>query len=116
MLDRVELLVVGECVADIVRLPDRADRVHPGGSPANVAYGLARLGRDTTLITQLGPDANGRLIADHLASAGVRVLTDGSAAPTPAATVDLDDEDGPIDPELEPEGGWPEIAQPGTGN
>ncbi|MFF5897786.1 carbohydrate kinase [Streptomyces argenteolus] len=86
------LLVIGECVADIVRRPGEPDRTHPGGSPANVAYGLARLGRDTTLITQLGPDANGRLIAGHLASAGVRVLTDGGAAPTPAATVDLDDE------------------------
>lgn len=92
MPDSPALLVIGECVADIVRLPGEPDRTHPGGSPANVAYGLARLGRDTTLITQLGPDANGRLIADHLASAGVRVMTDGSAAPTPAATVDLDAE------------------------
>ncbi|MDQ0792154.1 carbohydrate kinase [Streptomyces sp. B1I3] len=94
MLDRHPLLVIGECVADIVRLPGAADRTHPGGSPANVAYGLARLGRDTTLLTQLGPDANGRLIRDHLASAGVRVRTDGSGAPTPAAAVALDDAGG----------------------
>ncbi|MEV5160861.1 MULTISPECIES: carbohydrate kinase [unclassified Streptomyces] len=85
------LLVIGECVADVVRQPGAPDRIHPGGSPANVAYGLARLGRGTTLITQLGPDSYGRLIEDHLASAGVRVLTDGSGAPTPVATVDLDD-------------------------
>lgn len=91
MPDNPALLVIGECVADIVRLPGRPDRVHPGGSPANVAYGLARLGRSTTLVTQLGADPGGRLIRDHLASAGVRVLTDGSDAPTPAATVDLDD-------------------------
>ncbi|MFB8117918.1 carbohydrate kinase [Streptomyces sp. NPDC056465] len=90
MPDSPALLVIGECVADVVRLPDAPDRTHPGGSPANVAYGLARLGRDTTLVTQLGPDSHGRLIGDHLASAGVRVLTDGSGAPTPAATVDLD--------------------------
>lgn len=62
MLDRLDLLVIGECVADIVRLPGAADQVHPGGSPANVAYGLARLGYGTTLLTQLGPDGNGRLI------------------------------------------------------
>ncbi|MFC8226222.1 carbohydrate kinase [Streptomyces sp. NPDC057287] len=91
MPDSPALLVIGECVADVVRLPGAPDRVHPGGSPANVAYGLARLGRDTTLITQLGPDSHGRLIGDHLASAGVRVLTDGSGAPTPAAVVDLDE-------------------------
>ncbi|MFE9724915.1 carbohydrate kinase [Streptomyces sp. NPDC005794] len=91
MPDSPALLVIGECVADIVRLPGVPDRIHPGGSPANVAYGLARLGRSTTLVTQLGPDPVGRLIGDHLASAGVRVLTDGSGAPTPAATVDLDD-------------------------
>ncbi|MFC5172071.1 carbohydrate kinase family protein [Streptomyces mutomycini] len=91
MPDNPVLLVIGECVADIVRLPGTPDRVHPGGSPANVAYGLARLGRATTLVTQLGPDSGGRLIGGHLASAGVRVLTDGSDAPTPAATVDLDE-------------------------
>ncbi|MEV1087782.1 carbohydrate kinase family protein [Streptomyces microflavus] len=90
MLDHTELLVVGECVADIVRLPDQEDRVHPGGSPANVAYGLARLGHRPTLLTQLGPDPNGRLIRDHLASAGVTVRTDGAPAPTPSAAVTLD--------------------------
>lgn len=90
MLDHTELLVVGECVADIVRLPDQEDRVHPGGSPANVAYGLARLGHSPTLLTQLGPDPNGRLIRDHLASAGVTVRTDGAPAPTPSAAVTLD--------------------------
>lgn len=83
-------LVIGECVADIVRLPGEDDRVHPGGSPANVAYGLARLGRSSTLLTQLGPDAEGRLIADHLASVGVVVRTDGSTGPTPSASVALD--------------------------
>ncbi|WP_392667765.1 carbohydrate kinase [Streptomyces sp. LN785] len=88
--DPLGFLVIGECVADIVRLPHEADRVHPGGSPANVAYGLARLGRCSTLLTQLGPDDGGRLIADHLTSAGVVLRTDGSTAPTPAASVALD--------------------------
>ncbi|MFH9268527.1 carbohydrate kinase [Streptomyces sp. NPDC017546] len=91
MLDRCDPLVIGECVADIVRQPGEADRVHPGGSPANVAYGLARLGHDTTLLTQLGPDAHGRLIRDHLAAAGVEVRTDGATGPTPSAAVTLDD-------------------------
>ncbi|MFI6894748.1 carbohydrate kinase [Streptomyces sp. NPDC050256] len=90
MPDRLDLLVIGECVADIVREPGKADRVHPGGSPANVAYGLARLGHGATLLTQLGADGNGRLIRDHLTAAGVDVRTDGSTAPTPSAVVTLD--------------------------
>ncbi|QNE78821.1 carbohydrate kinase [Streptomyces finlayi] len=91
MLDTLDVLVIGECVADIVRLPGAADQVHPGGSPANVAYGLARLGRSATLLTQVGPDDNGRLIRDHLEAAGVRVRTDGATAATPSAVVTLDD-------------------------
>ncbi|MEU8703261.1 carbohydrate kinase [Streptomyces sp. NPDC048680] len=90
MLNRIDLLVIGECVADIVRLPGPADQVHPGGSPANVAYGLARLGHGVTLLTQLGPDADGRRIRGHLAGAGVEVRTDGATAPTPSAAVALD--------------------------
>lgn len=92
MLDRLEPLVIGECVADIVRQPDRADRVHPGGSPANVAYGLARLGHHPTLLTQLGADDHGRLIRDHLTAAGVEVRTDDATGPTPSAVVTLDDQ------------------------
>ncbi|ROQ63678.1 fructokinase [Streptomyces sp. 840.1] len=90
MPDSNDLLVIGECVADIVRLPGAAEQVHPGGSPANVAYGLARLGHGVTLLTQLGPDAYGRQIRAHLAGAGVEVRTDGATAPTPCAAVSLD--------------------------
>ncbi|WP_369165851.1 carbohydrate kinase [Streptomyces sp. AFD10] len=90
MPDHHDLLVVGECVADIVHLPGEAPRVHPGGSPANVAYGLARLGHRAVLLTQLGPDDNGRLIREHLVSAGVEVRTDGSTTATPSAAVTLD--------------------------
>jgi fructokinase len=86
-----DFLVIGECVADIVRTPGRPDVPHPGGSPANVAYGLARLGRPTTLLTQLGQDDAGRLIGAHLTSAGVELLTDGQPdAATPTAVVTLD--------------------------
>ncbi|MET9675805.1 carbohydrate kinase [Streptomyces sp. NPDC006482] len=89
----MSFLVIGECVADIVRAPAGsgvADRVHPGGSPANVAYGLARLGRDVTLLTQLADDSAGRLIADHLRGAGVRITLGGTPARTPSAVVGLD--------------------------
>ncbi|MGA5821039.1 carbohydrate kinase family protein [Kitasatospora sp. NPDC094028] len=83
------VLVIGECVADIVRTDGAPDRVHPGGSPANVAYGLARLGRPATLLTELGPDAHGRLIRAHLESAGV-VVRAAEAARTASAVVRLD--------------------------
>ncbi|MEV4557056.1 carbohydrate kinase [Kitasatospora sp. NPDC049285] len=86
----VDFLVIGECVADIVRTPGRPDHPHPGGSPANVAYGLARLGRRTALLTQLGDDRYGELIRAHLAGGGVTVLTDGQPVATPTALVTLD--------------------------
>ncbi|SEL53023.1 carbohydrate kinase family protein [Streptacidiphilus jiangxiensis] len=86
-----DFLVIGESVADIVRAPGRADVPHPGGSPANVAYGLARLGHDATLLTQLGDDAMGGLIRAHLESAGVRLTDDGQrGVRTPTAVVSLD--------------------------
>ncbi|WP_329130279.1 carbohydrate kinase [Streptomyces sp. NBC_01476] len=87
-----DFLVVGECVADIVRVAGRPDVPHPGGSPANVAYGLARLGRRTALLTQLGDDPAGELIGAHLRAAGVEVLGDlgGPGVATPTAVVTLD--------------------------
>lgn len=85
------MLVIGECVADIVQEPGQADQVHPGGSPANVAYGLARLGHETHFLTQLGADELGELIGSHLRSAGVRLHTDGPEdVRTPSAVVHLD--------------------------
>ncbi|MFD8205166.1 PfkB family carbohydrate kinase [Streptomyces sp. NPDC059695] len=86
----MSFLVIGECVADIVRGADGAERIHPGGSPANVALGLGRLGRDVTLLTQLADDPTGRLIADHLKGAGVRVEIGGAPVRTPSAVVGLD--------------------------
>ncbi|MBB1242790.1 carbohydrate kinase [Streptomyces durbertensis] len=84
------MLVIGECVADIVQGADGREHVHPGGSPANVAYGLARLGHPTDLLTQLGEDRLGALLSAHLRSAGVRVRTDGAeGVRTPSATVRL---------------------------
>ncbi len=39
-----DVLVVGEALVDIVRQQDGQVAEHPGGSPANVALGLGRLG------------------------------------------------------------------------
>lgn len=60
-------LVVGEALIDVVREPDGSQREHPGGSPMNVAIGLARLGHECALSTWLGDDSDGRMIEEHLA-------------------------------------------------
>lgn len=67
------VFVVGESLVDVVVGADGVDRRMPGGSPMNVAFGLARLGVSTTLLTALGGDAEGGLVAEHLASAGVEI-------------------------------------------
>ncbi|MGC0236734.1 carbohydrate kinase family protein [Arthrobacter sp. SD76] len=58
---------------------------HPGGSPANVAYGLGRLGAATALLTSIGDDPRGAAIEQHLRSAGVELLP-GSKGPGRTAT------------------------------
>lgn len=70
---RFDVVVVGEALVDIVVSP-RGTVEHPGGSPANVAYGLGRLGLDTGLLTSIGNDHYAALIKDHLRSAGVTLL------------------------------------------
>jgi fructokinase len=85
-------LVIGEALIDLVRGHDGSEQEHIGGSPANVAVGLARLGYDITLATMIGDDERGARIARHLHQEGVR-LTDGSLSgqPTSVATSTLDD-------------------------
>ncbi|TQJ31143.1 PfkB family carbohydrate kinase [Microbacterium sp. SLBN-146] len=69
-----DVLVVGEALIDIVRDDARAtESEHVGGSPANVALGVSRLGATTRLRTALGDDARGRRIAGHLESSGVLI-------------------------------------------
>lgn len=75
-----EVLVVGEALVDVVSSAT-GGQAHPGGSPLNVAIGLARLGTPVTLATRLGTDSYGRMLASHLADAGVR-LTSGSIDPS----------------------------------
>jgi fructokinase len=67
-------VVVGEALVDLVgQRGGRTFVAHPGGSPANVALGLARLGAPVTLMTRLGHDALGEMVFEHLRSSGVRV-------------------------------------------
>lgn len=85
--------MLGEALIDIV-VPQRGDRSeHVGGSPTNVAIGLARLGHPTTLATHFGRDQRGERIRSLLATEGV-ALAFGSdtAARTSTALARLDDD------------------------
>ncbi|MGI5170191.1 carbohydrate kinase family protein [Spirillospora sp. CA-253888] len=71
-----QITVLGEAIVDLTgTLDDRTFRADPGGSPANVAVGLARLEIPVTLATGLGDDAFGRLLTEHLTGAGVHLAT-----------------------------------------
>lgn len=85
------ILVLGESLID--RVSNGATEVeHVGGSPANVALGLGRLGYPVTLLTQFGSDRRGRLIKDHL-DATVDLVQGGSHhTPTSTALVTMDEE------------------------
>ncbi|MFC9351666.1 carbohydrate kinase [Arthrobacter sp. NPDC057013] len=79
-----DVVVVGEALVDIVVSP-KGTMQHPGGSPANVAYGLGRLRVATGLLTSIGDDHYAATIEKHLRGAGVRLLP-GSQVPGGTAT------------------------------
>ena len=73
-----KLLAIGEALIDFIpaqrdcllKEVEQFTRVC-GGAPANVAAAAAKLGGDSSLISQLGRDAFGDYIVDTLADAGV---------------------------------------------
>lgn len=69
-------LVMGEALVDVVRSTDGTERDHAGGSAANAAVALARLGREVWFATAWADDTFGRLLADHLGANGVRLAGD----------------------------------------
>jgi fructokinase len=71
--NRIHALIVGEALTDVVTSA-AGSREHPGGSPMNVSFGLARLSKDVTFLTRIGQDARGEAIYAHLSSAGVGVI------------------------------------------
>ena len=83
-------LVIGESLIDVVQRSDGSTQEHVGGSPANVAVGLARLGHDITFATLVGDDERGDKITSHLANEGIS-LTEGNVGdqPTSVATSTL---------------------------
>ena len=85
------ITVAGEALIDLVDEGGARYRAHPGGSAANVAVGLARLGVPCSLLARVSTDALGGQVASHLAGNGVS-LRDVVRAdePTTLALVSLD--------------------------
>jgi fructokinase len=88
------LTVIGEALVDLV--PDETPAGHravPGGSPFNVAVGLARLGNRTSLMTRFADDAHGRLLREAAAAEGIdlsRAPLAAERASVATASVDAD--------------------------
>lgn len=72
-------LVVGESLVDLVRGSDGSTTEFPGGSAANVAVALARLGREVQFATSWGDDERGRVLAERLQRDGVALASDPHA-------------------------------------
>ncbi|WP_296604433.1 carbohydrate kinase [Nocardioides sp.] len=87
------VLVVGESLVDIVHGADGRTIEYAGGSAANVAVALARLGRRVRFVTAWADDERGRVLADHVAAAGVELAGDPhvlARTATAAATIGAD--------------------------
>ncbi|MDR7188725.1 fructokinase [Microbacterium sp. BE35] len=83
------IVVVGEALVDIVHRADGAVEEAPGGSPANTALTLGRLGRRPTLITSLAGDDRGGRVRQWLEESEVEVVAVASAR-TSTAVAHLD--------------------------
>lgn len=85
-------LIIGEALIDGVIRPGKDVVEHPGGSPANVALGLARLGRSVDLATWFGTDPHGAQLRTHFKIGDVRVVPGSDRATrTSTAFATLDD-------------------------
>ncbi|MFJ2956375.1 carbohydrate kinase [Streptomyces sp. NPDC087270] len=86
----VPALVIGEALTDVLTGAGGERREHPGGSPANVALGLGRLGHPVRLATRIGRDRTGTVLREWLERGGIELLP-GSVgdAPTSTATARL---------------------------
>ncbi|MCR6468999.1 aminoimidazole riboside kinase [Enterobacter sp. HG048] len=89
-----KIWVLGDAVVDL--LPDGEGRLLqcPGGAPANVAVGIARLGGQSAFIGKVGDDPFGRFMAKTLADEKVDVksMRLDPAHRTSTVVVDLDDQ------------------------
>jgi fructokinase len=90
------IVVIGEALIDLVETGDDEPRLaRPGGSPYNVALGLARLQRSTSFAGRISHDPLGAVLRRHAERSGVDLtLSVDAAEPTTVALVELDDTGG----------------------
>lgn len=68
------IAVAGEALVDLVPAPVGGYfEIAPGGSPANVALGLARLGVPARLLARISDDLLGKRVREHLTHNGVQL-------------------------------------------
>lgn len=106
------VVVIGESLVDLVWRPS-ADLVRPvpGGSPANVATGLRRLGRPVTLVTCWGDDPPGKLVARYLMETGLDVVrAPDTSGRTTVALAYIDEDSGSATYEFVPH--WDPVDLP----
>lgn len=109
------LLVIGEALVDIVTDASGESTEHIGGSPANVAVGLARLDHTVDFGTWLGDDERGARIAGHLRRHGVHVLPESLGAERTSVAAATLDQGGAATYDFDLHWGLPEVAlAPGT--
>ena len=88
----MSIAVLGEALIDFIVGDDGAYRPHPGGSPYNVAIGLARQGIDVSYLSPLSDDTFGERLLNSLETEGVAVrIARRSLWPTSLALVTIDD-------------------------
>lgn len=88
------ILAIGEALIDIVTPishPEDAREI-PGGSPANVAMTLGRLGRPSVLSTWFANDPRGKVIEEHFTASHVVITPESRGAHhTTTALASIDD-------------------------
>ena len=87
-------LVIGEALVDVVRTPDGTETRHVGGSPLNVAVGLAQLDHRVALATHFGRDEGGAALGTHASDAGVELVPGSDRAEDTSEAVATLDEEG----------------------
>ncbi len=86
------LTVIGEALVDVVSKQGQEPRAHAGGSPMNVAVGLARLGHEVQFLGRYGGDGHGTRVQAHLRDNGVRLPFEPDTRPTSVAEAVIDDD------------------------
>ncbi|MDH6243316.1 carbohydrate kinase [Mycobacterium sp. OTB74] len=90
-LPSARVLSLGEALIDVVIRADSTQE-HVGGSPLNVAVGMATLGQPTCLCAYWGKDSRGEAVRGRAEAAGVEICPGTDTADrTPVAYAHIDD-------------------------